>query len=68
MLERHHMQAMYAETAGMALPSCKTHDDIDIVLMDVMMPEMGGYETIRAIRQLSQFRSLPMIALTATKP
>ncbi|QYO68844.1 response regulator [Leptolyngbya sp. 7M] len=43
----------------------QTHPDIDIVLMDVMMPEMDGYQTMQAIRQMEQFASLPMIALTA---
>ena len=37
----------------------------DLILLDVMMPEMDGYETMRAIRQIDQFQSLPIIALTA---
>ena len=66
MLERYQMQVAYAENGrdGIAVLQ-KPPDDIDIVLMDVMMPEMDGYETMRAIRNIGRFKSLPMIALTA---
>ena len=38
---------------------------MDVVLMDVMMPEMDGYETIRAIRDMAKFKHLPIVAVTA---
>jgi len=54
-----------AENGKFALDMLKTNPDIDLVLMDVMMPEMDGYETMREIRSQTIFRNLPMIALTA---
>jgi hypothetical protein len=65
MLERHRMQVIYAENGRDGLAMLQNTPDVDVVLMDVMMPEMDGYETMRAVRKLSQFASLPMIALTA---
>jgi hypothetical protein len=65
MLEHHHMQISYAENGRDGLALLQQTPDIDVILMDVMMPEMDGYETMRAIRNISQFASLPIIALTA---
>ncbi|MDF2774246.1 MAG: ATP-binding region ATPase domain protein, partial [Geminicoccaceae bacterium] len=64
-LESHGMNVAFAENGRDALAYLDGTEDIDLVLMDVMMPEMDGYETTRAIRQNSRFRSLPIIALTA---
>ncbi len=65
MLERYQMQILYAENGREGITLLETTPDIDVVLMDVMMPEMDGYETTRLIRQNEQFKSLPIIALTA---
>ncbi len=64
-LERHKMVVLSAENGRDALEELVQNPDVDIVLMDVMMPEMDGFETMRQIRQMKQFESLPMIALTA---
>jgi HAMP domain-containing protein/signal transduction histidine kinase/CheY-like chemotaxis protein len=64
-LEPHQMKASSAENGRDAIETLKATPDIDIVLMDIMMPDMDGYETMRTIRRLSRFRSLPIIALTA---
>jgi len=63
MLEIHHMQVLYAENGRDGIAVLQNTPDIDVVLMDVMMPVMDGYETMRAIRSFNQ--SLPIIALTA---
>jgi HAMP domain-containing protein/CheY-like chemotaxis protein/signal transduction histidine kinase len=65
MLEDHGMVVRFAENGKQALEQLKKDANVDAVLMDVMMPEMDGYETTRAIRAMDQFKSLPIIALTA---
>ena len=65
MLERYQMQVLYAENGREGITLLGNTPDIDVVLMDVMMPEMDGYETTSLIRQKDQFKSLPIIALTA---
>jgi CheY-like chemotaxis protein len=64
-LEQRQLQVLHAENGRTGIEMLKSARDVDIVLMDVMMPEMDGYETTRAIRQIPEFSSLPIIALTA---
>jgi CheY-like chemotaxis protein len=54
-----------AETGGDAIRILKETPDIDIVLMDIMMPEMDGIATIQELRKLPQLKSLPIVAVTA---
>src|SRR2546425_388174 len=64
-LERQRMKVPYAENGADAIKILQATPGIDLVLMDIMMPQMDGYETMRRIRALEQFKSLPIIALTA---
>jgi CheY-like chemotaxis protein/HAMP domain-containing protein/GAF domain-containing protein len=64
-LESHGMSVLFAEDGRAALEVLRENPDVDLVLMDIMMPEMDGYETMRAIRQMDEFRKLPIIAVTA---
>ncbi|MGH7138030.1 MAG: response regulator, partial [Pirellulales bacterium] len=64
-LERHMMRVLYAENGRDGIDALERNPDVDVVLMDIMMPEMDGYETMREIRGIERFRSLPIIALTA---
>ncbi|WP_428938558.1 HAMP domain-containing protein [Fontivita pretiosa] len=64
-LEPYGMQIISAETGRAAIEHLQRTADIDVVLMDIMMPDLDGFDTMRAIRKLSRFRSLPIIALTA---
>jgi CheY-like chemotaxis protein len=65
MLEDHGMQVSFAENGRDAIAMLKERQDFDLVLMDIMMPEMDGYETTRSIRDIPVLKSLPIIALTA---
>jgi len=65
MLERHGMKVVYAENGREGLQRLHQHPNTDLVLLDIMMPEMNGYEATRAIRSLPRFEDLPIIALTA---
>ncbi len=65
LLERHSMQVISATTGHDAINLLESTDDLSLVLMDIMMPEMDGYETMRRIRDNPRFRMLPIIALTA---
>ena len=64
-LERHGMAVVYADNGREGIAVLAEHADVDLVLMDVMMPEMDGYETTEAIRATPRFATLPIIALTA---
>jgi HAMP domain-containing protein/CheY-like chemotaxis protein/signal transduction histidine kinase len=65
LLERHKMNVLYAESGQEGIDALHANADIDVVLMDVMMPEMDGYEAMRRIRAIDDYKNLPMIALTA---
>jgi len=64
-LERHGMQVISASTGREAIEAIKSNGNIALVLMDIMMPEMDGYQTIGRIRGEGAFRRLPIVALTA---
>jgi len=65
-LESFHIRVLFAENGEEALRMLDKHGGIDLILMDIMMPKLDGYETIRAIRSSSAaYRTLPIVALTA---
>ncbi|MBY0357098.1 MAG: HAMP domain-containing protein [Candidatus Obscuribacterales bacterium] len=64
-LEAQQMNVVYAQNGHEAISTLAENPDVDIVLMDIMMPDMDGYETMRQIRQMEQYQTLPIIALTA---
>ncbi|NXY96667.1 HAMP domain-containing protein [Streptomyces sp. BR123] len=64
-LEQHGLAVLYAENGREGIEVLEQHDDVAVVLMDIMMPEMDGYATTAAVRRMPQFAGLPIIALTA---
>ncbi|POX44679.1 hybrid sensor histidine kinase/response regulator [Streptomyces sp. Ru71] len=64
-LEQHGLSVLYAENGREGIEVLEQHEDVAVVLMDIMMPEMDGYATTTAIRRMPQFSGLPIIALTA---
>jgi len=65
LLERQEMRVCFAENGRDGIEALEKDPAIEIVLMDIMMPEMDGYDTMRAIRRIPKFKSLPIITLTA---
>ena len=65
LLERHNMVVYSAENGRDAIEVLRGNEDIDVVLMDIMMPEMDGYDTMQEIRKVPKFKGLPILALTA---
>ncbi|RKQ35621.1 response regulator [Oceanobacillus halophilus] len=64
-LEHYGMEIIFAENGLEGLGILQNNPEIDLVLMDIMMPEMDGYEATRRIREMPDFSNLPIIALTA---
>ncbi|MDB5762476.1 MAG: response regulator, partial [Herminiimonas sp.] len=64
-LERQQMKVLFAENGRNGIEVLEQNPEVEIVLMDIMMPEMDGYDTMRAIRRIPKFKLLPIITLTA---
>jgi CheY-like chemotaxis protein len=65
LLERQRMRVISAENGSDGILTLQQNPDVDVVLMDVMMPGIDGYETTRLIRQQPAFAALPIVSLTA---
>jgi CheY-like chemotaxis protein len=65
LLENHEMDVVSATNGRQAIDLIEKTEDLSAVLMDIMMPDMDGYETMRQIRKSPKFRALPILALTA---
>jgi signal transduction histidine kinase/CheY-like chemotaxis protein len=63
--ERHGMRVVFAENGREGIETLRRNPDVSLVLMDIMMPEMDGYEATRTVREMPEFERLPIVALTA---
>jgi CheY-like chemotaxis protein len=64
-LEQHGMEVVFAENGREGIEMLKSTPDVDVMLVDIMMPEMDGFETMEVIRKLPEYKDLPIIAVTA---
>ena len=64
-LEANGMEVVFAENGRAGIDVLRENPDVDLVLMDIMMPELDGYEAMREIRAIDEFSGLPIISLTA---
>jgi CheY-like chemotaxis protein len=64
-LESYNVQVLHAERGREGIRLLEENPDIDIGLIDIMMPEMDGYETMRQIRERTQLKDVPLVAVTA---
>jgi CheY-like chemotaxis protein len=65
LFERYHMNVVYADNATDGLKKLAEHPEVQAAFVDIMMPDIDGYETIRRIRSMLQFSTMPVFALTA---
>ncbi|MEE1657118.1 HAMP domain-containing protein [Microvirga sp. CF3062] len=64
-LEQHGLSVIFAENGLEGIEKLQANPDIDLALVDIMMPEMDGYETMREIRNIPRYHDLPLVAVTA---
>lgn len=64
-LQSHHLNVTFAENGKEALEQLEKDPEFDLILMDIMMPELDGYQAMKAIRQMPELETVPIIALTA---